>query len=220
MVEKPDAVSRTKLTDEALRHLAPLTHLRYLTLPSTCTDKEPAHLSELNELHQLVLLGETSDAGLSNLRLDRKQQLRTLRITGGEGLQSLAKMSNLRSLHLIGTSVGGGMLASVSHCPRLRVLSVSPVDIDDDDLQPLTRLRLLEYLSLSEGSKVSVAGLLHLASLSKLRALTIDGSRFDAACIPLLKELSNLQMLDFANSKPPEEIMVKLKSALPDVNVK
>jgi uncharacterized protein (TIGR03067 family) len=217
-------LSQTRLNDEAIRHLASMAQLRYLTLPATCGDKGLAHLSELSELRELTLLGDVSDTGLSHLRLNRKKQLRTLRIAGAgvsdRGLQVLAELNNLKTLELRGTSAGTGAISSVSRCTRLRELTIEPVHVDNDDLRPLSNLRSLFYLSLTGDAGVSAAGLEHLSSLSTLWGLRIGGGQFDTNCIPPLKKLPNLRILSFTDREPREEVLVELKSALPDVEIR
>jgi hypothetical protein len=86
----------------------------------------------------------------------------------------------------------------------------------DEDLQLLTNLSQLHCLEL-EGTKVTNAGLVHVAKFKQLRTLDLHGPHITDAGIDSLRGLTNLRRLRCFNTKVSDEKTESLQvESLPD----
>jgi len=131
-------LSRSKISDDGLRHLKKLSKLRelYFDFKKNITDAGLAHLKGLTKLQVLSLWGtKFTDEGLVHL----------------EGLIELQK------LHLDESSLSDAGLVHLRKLTKLQVLSLSGTKITDAGLVNLKGLSELHSLNLCD-TKISDAG--------------------------------------------------------------
>ena len=114
----------------------------------------------------------------------------------GEGLPSLARLPNLRSLSL---DRGAMDDAGLGHLPphlRLAQLSLRGTRVGGPGLAALSRLPNLNSLFLEE-TPLDDAGLAHLPPLPELRTLSLRNTRISVASLPgIIQRFPKLQVLE------------------------
>ncbi|TXT39509.1 MAG: hypothetical protein FD138_55, partial [Planctomycetota bacterium] len=183
-------VRHPRFEDAGLERVATLKSLQKLSLMGTkVTDAGLKHLQGLPDLQELWLDGTTiSDAGLEELFTLKKLKtlyVRGTRVTTAGALRVSAALPNVDVAFTNGTrdttgvtllaGVQDGDLAALSEVPKLLVLRVYDAPLTD-------------------------AGLAHIAALSDLQHLTINGGKFSAEGVKSLSELKKLVMLDLNRS--------------------
>jgi internalin A len=163
-------------TDAGLAKIEGLTGLEALSIgvDSLVTDKGMASIAHLTNLKQLALEGaRVTDAGLAQL----------------------VPLTELQYLWLSNTLIAGRGLDpdKVSGMARLTVLKLQNTPVDDAGLANLSKLANLERLDLTN-TKVTDKGLPYLASLSKLRWLSLNDC--PGVTDEGLKSLLNLKSLE------------------------
>jgi hypothetical protein len=157
-------LGNTKVTDEGLRSLQGLAHLKHLALgregpwdpsrgplpeTSRITDKGLAHLRDLKQLQSLHFRGlAVTDAGLRSL--SGLTGLHTLVLcrtrVQGPGLAELRSLPNLGYIELDGSTVTGAGLGYLSAIRSLGILSVKNVPLSEAGLTSLKQLTSLNNL--------------------------------------------------------------------------
>ncbi|MDB4650145.1 hypothetical protein OAE37_00095 [Pirellulaceae bacterium] len=165
-----------KITDNGIRHLSNLTNLKYLTFEGSHAGLSPDGLDVLSTLPQLesLTIGVKSNACLE--KVGEAKSIRNLSVFGSKaitdsGLEGLAKLSQLTSLHLFSVTLNGDGIA------HLRSL-------------PLSELTL-------QSNNISAKSLRELGSLRSLTGLNIDCNQVDDSCLPSIGKLLNLKRLSF-----------------------
>lgn len=107
----------------------------------------------------------------------------------------LANLPHLRHLKLDETTTKDGDLRSVADLPLLETLKIYRSPLENLDLYYIAKLPSLETLSIGNCHSVTSIGLLHLASMVRLRRLSVRKCNFDVVnlwflhCLPNLVEL-------------------------------
>jgi Leucine Rich repeat len=181
-------LGNTKVTDEGLRSLQGLSHIRNLGLG----EEGPWDFSR----HPLPEASRITDAGLAHLA--GLKQLQTLHIRGlvvtDAGLESLAGLTGMHALALSRTRVQGPGLASLRSLPMLGYLELDGSTVTGKGLGFLSSLKSLGILSL-KGVPLTDEGLTSLKALPSLNNLDIHGSG-----------LSDDQVKDLQKSNPKLKI--------------
>ena len=188
---------RSKMTDEALEHIAGLANLVWLDLGSAPINgqglKQLARLKQLTTL-KLAFTGVSdgtvkyladfpalTDLSLhitpvSDHAMKTLASLKTLTVLdlGGtlvtdDGLKILAARSNYTELHLNGTQVGDEGLAHLAGMTELTTLNVWMTEVTGEDLKPLAGMKKLTTLGI-ENSKVTDRFLESLSAVGLLHA--------------------------------------------------
>jgi len=211
-------VGSTKLKDEDLQLLKPLTNLRQLYLGNTSTsDTGLKHIGGLTELRVLGLIGtKVSDAGLKELAGLRNLEdlyLATTAVTE-EGLQELVSLENLQNLILPESVVTDAGLKVLGKLQNLKQLDLGQAKITDAGLKELGDLKNLDGLSL-EGTGITDAGLKDLGKLPKLTQLDLSQTKISDTGLKELAKLKNLTLLLVAGTQVTEAGLKELKYALP-----
>jgi len=217
-------VSRTRMTDEGITELRPLTGLAVLILPSGITDRAVDELCRLPHLRELTLdQAHLTDAGLSRLvsistleildlsstrvtnaglaELARLPALRRLTLgplITDAGAPHLAKLVSLEGIDISQTQIGDRGLEALATLPRLRSLALGS-GITDRAVARLASSRSIQVLDLSR-SAVTDAGVQALARLKTLEEVSLSRTAVGDACLPALAELSELRMLDLSET--------------------
>ncbi len=138
-------------------------------------------------------------------------------------LAVLEKCPNCRVLELLGAPLTRAGLNHLRHTPDLALLSLSDLDIDDQDLAALshlTKLRHLEVLNTDvssfrsmrlsrlhhlrlldvSGTNVTTAGLKDIAGIP-LNSLSVSGTKIDDGFLKALRENPHLDDLEISNTQ-------------------
>jgi len=144
------SLAATGVSDEQLKDLSGLRHLRKLNLEATeISDLGVRHLARLSELTELSLNSTTvSDAGLARLAGMRKLRRLSLDNTYIEGLGvvHLQTLKELADLSLRGSPVKDAGVAELSRIPSIRRLSLAYSDITSQGMAHLESLPALTEL--------------------------------------------------------------------------
>jgi hypothetical protein len=131
--------ARGFMTDEALRHIAGLSHITHLDLEGSrgLSDEGLQHLARMPQLEYLDLNeypgGKLTDRGLEVLR--HLPNLRSFKMTWQKGISD-AGVANLRfcekleSVDVMGTPTGDGLIEALRGKPALRVLQTGRLVTD------------------------------------------------------------------------------------------
>jgi Leucine-rich repeat (LRR) protein len=191
------SLAGTGVSDELLRNLEGLKHLRKLELGSTeIGDLGVRHLATLSGLEVLDLDGATiSDedlAPLAGLKGLRELRLSHSSITGA-GLRHLRGLSLVR-LNLSSSPINDQGLAHLSGIASLRDLALAYTDVTDAGLAHLESLGTLCRLDLG-GTDIGDKGIRRLGRLRGLSSLLLSYTRITDASMPQLQALEHLQEL-------------------------
>jgi len=200
-----------RVTDDGLRHLAPLNNLKELFLwVNDIGGPGLRHLAELPNLHYLCLNGTNyggkckfTDSSLEYL--EDVKSLRKIRLARGlqitdAGVAHLANLAGLEGLNLYGHPITNAGLAHLKSLNSLKELDLRKTKISSGALMQLRQMKSLEYLKLpsSVTDSVTDADMAYLGELDKLKCLHVgigDGRITDAglshvAKLHRLEELS------------------------------
>jgi Leucine-rich repeat (LRR) protein len=235
-----------QVTDEDMKHLAGLGHLRDLQLATPhVTDKGLAVLAQLRELESVNFwcgVTPVTDKGLK--ALSELPNLKCLwldktRITDA-GLSRLRRLSKLKRLDVSGTHVG--RIKEWPDMPALREFSCSGTGIGDDDIPHLARYSRLQRLTLNETkitgknfdalvnlkdlweisatrTLVTDDGVAQLAGLPKLSRLWLAWTPLTDNCLPHLAELKELTYADLGRTKVTEAPAVDFSKKHPRLHL-
>lgn len=221
-------LSRTKVSDVGLAHLAAATNLEQLEAQGChhLTSIGLAYLAGLKKLKDVKLGGEMFDdsalgpisqlSGLRILGLDdtrvtnlellvQRPDLQRLSVVRAPitpaGLAAVAQLKQLQQLRLRGTKIDDAALAAVGQCTQLKLLDLSETTIGDDGLARLAPLTQLEDLNLWK-TRVTGGGLAPLSGLKSLKRLNLDDDlAVDDAGMPFLSKLEQLEFLHLGDTR-------------------
>jgi Leucine-rich repeat (LRR) protein len=144
---------------------------------------------------------------------------------GPDGWALIGFLPSVVSLTVQQTEVSDAMLAQLRDRREMEILSLMEVDVEDDDLEFLSRLARLKSLhlvrtrvtsdglarvrgltelvnlSLQNCPQVTDQGLAHLAGLVKLRTLDLSRTGISDAGLACLKSLSSLESLNLSETR-------------------
>jgi Leucine-rich repeat (LRR) protein len=216
-------LAATSVTDELLRNLQGLAHLRTLDLGSTeIGDPGAAHLAGLASLVELdlsrTLVSDAALAQLAGLTKLRKLNLSDTQISGA-GLAHLT-MLPLEELRLSNSPVGDQGVANLGKIASLKELALAFTDVTNDGLAELASLGDLKRLDLA-GTDVGDKGLAHVAKLAGLTGLSLDYTRITDSGMPQLEKLTGLTQLGLTRTRLTDKSMktVGQLSQLADLNL-
>ena len=106
---------------------------------------------------------------------------------GDAQLANINSISNIIWLNLAGTEITDAALKQIARLPQLRKLHLERTNIGDDGLKHLKGASQLTYLNLY-GTQVTDAGLEHIQSLPKLEKLYVWKSKVTEAGIAALQK--------------------------------
>ena len=175
-------ISSLRITDDSLKHLQQMPHLKYLNLGIA----PYVTGSGLRYLHKSCQL-TTMFGGLNGF--------------SDNGLKELRRHNTLERLFLWDTSITDSGLAHLAELMKLHTLDLRNTKITDAGLAHLVKLMKLHTLDLSN-TKITDAGLIHLKGLTNLKSLQLWGTRVSDAGLKSLKgfELDGLGIPDEATT--------------------
>jgi len=237
--------NQNKLTNEGVKYLAGLKHLKSLEMTPNgvddfsflegmdslerfggrITDAGLVHLKNRKGIKELVVgffwgNKNFTDAGLAHLK--ELSQLERLDLSGcaitDAGLEHLRNLNKLQWLNVSRTRLSGAGFQHLKGLTELRELHMAATEVVDAGLEHLKGLPQLAVINMS-GSKVTDAGLVHLEGLPKLEVLHLDGNKITDAGLAHLRELSNLRQLNLKDTMVTDDGIKSLKGALPNCSV-
>jgi len=191
----------------------------------------PNHLLYLADLSPAGARGRVVDADLADLTHLRPLQTLNLSQCGkitDAGMQDVAAIAELKEL-MLGTAENPGAritdagLEPLTRLRRLELLDLSQCGrITDEGLKHVARIPALKELhldgGLEPGPRVGDAGLEALASLPRLTELTLAGSTITDAGLPALRDMPSLEILDLSGTAITDAGLAHLKG-LPRLKV-
>ncbi len=176
------SVFGSRVTDQWLTHLEPLTEIRSVDFSITgITDEGVRYLTRFQKIGELGI-GDTytsegiTDASLAHLAtlpaLKRLSLLSVSRVTDA-GLVHLKELTDLEELELDDASISDDGLAHLSGLSKLQRLSLRDTAVTDAGLAHLEGLPRLRTLML-DGTKVTDRGLAHLHGMSELQEVWLQ----------------------------------------------
>jgi len=190
--------SERDLSDSEVACLESLEHLKKLTISpgaSHLTDKSVKSISRLCKLESLDFYGSVTRTCLN--QLNNLTNLKSLHLSvpssqvmpGDELALNLNNLTNLTSLHLGGFPLQDGDLTFLTRLRRLQELVVSSVSLPESTLEHLENMSELKYLNLTGISRATKEDVTHLAGLTKLSDVTLEGQISNVAleslpCLP------------------------------------
>jgi len=173
-----DMALNGRIGSEAMQCLSNLQHLQYLDISECYAIKSAGlwHLIDL-PLKELILCDMFIDLDLKPIGHLSKLQTLNLkyneRITNAN-LVHIGQCLELQSLNIsYCVKIDAEGLEGISHLP-LRYLNVAHISADDTCLQVICKFTELTCLDLSANRAVTDDSFVHVASLTKLRKLTLD----------------------------------------------
>lgn len=173
-------ILRAGLTDRGLGYLKTMPSLKKLCIykESGVTDNGMAHLAHVESLVSLDL-PDITDKGMPSIA--KLKNLKHLHIYGGSyskvtdaALRHLSALQSLEVLLISGRSCTNAGMDYLARLTNLRELYISADSVTDEGLAKLKTLKSLEKLSF--GSKnVTVSGLSHLNAFKNLTDLNVSG---------------------------------------------
>ena len=199
--------SSDRLDDRALPYIAELSSLETLVLGAPVTDEGLRSLAPLKNLKELFLFVKNiRGPGLRHLgKLPNLQYLQVKYtdnkgkyVFGDSSLRYIKDIPSLRRLkvwwRLPITERG---IAYLAQCTQLEEIELSKLPVTDRNLSQLKALPRLKGLDASGGeSKVTDAGMVHVAQMRNLESLGLPSTITDAGAAHLagLKKLKSLQL--------------------------
>jgi hypothetical protein len=151
---------------KAINYLPALNYLN--SLDASRTEIDDKHLKIIDEMSSINSLS-----------------LSETKVTDA-GARRLADLENLEALHLASTQITSDALSALGELENLRILDLSATKVAGN-LAPLAKLPQLEWLVLRD-LMLDEDALQPLAASTSLRRLSLDGSKYPAASIDMLKK--------------------------------
>lgn len=161
-------------------------------------DNGLAGLTRLTALKYLDLdRAEVTDRGLSKLApMQKLEQLAAFATAiTGPAFKDL-KWPSLKSLKFSNTTFKASDIAALATSfPRLEMISLSRVGLDNDCVKELGRCVTVEDLDISDNPRINDAAIPYLVSLKKLRRLEVQSTGINCSSLARLAPLSKLQVI-------------------------
>ena len=219
-------LSGTTITDRGLAHLKGLNELRKLNLPGTqITDAGMAHLKTLPNLQELSLYDtQITDVGLRFLKGMKlvhliipghaKTDTGLMHYLAAIDVKSSNTISATQRLNVESWTMSYDALASaprgLSASSSAQQFDLASWNITDAGLVHLAGLTNLQFLFL-EGTRVTDAGLVHLSELSNLQEIFLSKTKISDAGLVHLTEMSSLQNLGLQRTRITDAGLPHLK---------
>jgi Leucine-rich repeat (LRR) protein len=204
----------TRITDNGLALLKELPKLKSLDLDFTpITDAGFAHVLAMANLEGLNI----SCTGISETGLGRVRELPKLRHisisvpVNDRVTEHLKSLPNLTSLFVSGQP-NDDCLARLETLPRLTEFTLQFSQVSDASVASLKGLPNLVSLSLRETpvGDAALARLHDLKAWSKLRSLSLEGTRITDACVAHLQGMSDLEAIYLARTRLSDAVIPRL----------
>jgi internalin A len=221
-------LSNTDVTDAGLVHLQQLTKLKQLSLSGTnVTSDGVAHLQKLlpncimmPTAQQLARRPQDLPLWPVGQRPSREVLLAKIKDLGGQvEVDPNQEDQPIVELMLFDSDISdAGLLRLLAEMPELRRLNTRHLLIGDAVAEALTQYSQLEFVALDD-SRITDKSLRHLATLPKLRELTVTSTRITDQGLAYLKDSPSLRTLVVGFTRVTKAGIVDLKAASPKCGV-
>jgi hypothetical protein len=207
-----------RFTAKGWMTLQSLTHLAHICTPYGLTDAEMAGIATLQTVDEMEIVAtKLTDAGLASIA--KLRNLKVLHLEGtpmmtDEGLKVLATLPKLRHLRLSGPFTDKG-LAYLAQAPALKVMWLETPRATEEGLRHLARIASLERLTVPWLDQISDRGMTYLRAMPKLKALGVGDARSLDAGVVALASLANLEVLALKGSPALTDSALKPLPAMP-----
>ena len=213
-------LSGPSIDDDSVRSLANLNNLAALSLQQTAvTDQGFKSLAPLKKLTELTLYGTpVTDDSLNIIAAFpalQKLRLRGTKVTGSGIGDAFAKMVLVVDLDLSETAFSNDGLASIGKMKNLRSLNLWLTQVDDDGVALLVEQTKLTLLNLDNVSGVTDRSLPLIATMQDLELLHLGGTSITAKGIENLYGLKSLKTLFITRLGLTQDDVAKVKAAMP-----
>ncbi|MCC6510837.1 MAG: hypothetical protein IT423_17165 [Pirellulaceae bacterium] len=144
--------------------------------------------------------------------------LQKLELTGSKvtsaGVQKLAGLKNLYTLHLSNTQVDDSGLKALSQLSNLGILSLANTKVTDAGVAELAAIPRLEMLTL-DGTAITDEALKTISKMTNLVELTLTYTKVTDVGAEYLKSLTKLERLKIHETQVSLDKMKELSNALP-----
>lgn len=183
------SLSRYKITDDGVRHLAGMTRLHKLELKEIpITDASASVFEKMTGVTEL---------NLSNTKV------------GDAVLKQVARMKKLNELDLSRTCITDAGVKHLASCTELSAILVRGNRVTDESLRWLSRIPSLKRI-IADQTAVTVAGLKLLKPLANLTQLSLDGTALDDEACGLLAGYGTLESLSLEATRITGTGLLKL----------
>lgn len=174
------SLSRYKITDNGVRHLAGMTRLHKLELKEIpITDASAPVFKHMTGVMSLVL---------SNTKV------------GDAVLEQIARMKKLQELDLNHTRITDAGIKHLTTCSKLSAILVASTQITDESLRWLSRIPSLKRI-IADKTAITVAGLKLLKPLANLTYLSLNNTTLDDEACGVLASYETLDGLNLEGTQ-------------------
>ena len=246
-LERVAIFDSNNITDLGLTYLEGLDRLNHLTLCRVnVTDEGLKQIGLIKSLHSLDLqhLAITNEGMKHLAKLDLKTLiLANCRVDGG-GLKALDAAANLSSLRLYNLPFGDSDMAELNRFKGLRHLAIEGTNLTEEAFDALVPSKELLDLNMgaelssdialakvatkfpnllilvTNGRKVTDAGLGELTKRPSIIRLTLNGSSITDSGLKLFDKMPALQAIDLIGTDVSKEAIDSLKSRRPGLQIR
>lgn len=208
------------VTDEQLKVVGHISGLQNLDLRDCAISNAGlAHLTGLEKLRALRLSGKSGATTVDDAGMESVAKLTNLRALlldylwiSEVGLAELAPLKDLSELYLSQTLVGDEALDVLKQFPKLSKLRLSRTQVTSQGLEKLVPLSGLTEVDLSECSQIFDDGMTHLGQVTSLKRLNLWRVALTDYGVEQLAPLVNLEWLNLDNTQLSDAGLDALKN--------
>lgn len=182
-------------------------------------DTSLAHVAELKSLKEIFVFGTpTTDKGLAFIKdlpqLDSIDVSET-KVTAAS-IQTLKNFPEMRILGLKGVAGAKTLIPKMTTSKRLEILNLADTGLDDSDMNQLSKINNLHFLTVDSNPKISNEG---IKPFKNLIVLNVAATGITPAAKETLKAMPNLRVLTISKENWPASEVQKLIAELPNLDV-
>lgn len=182
-------------------------------------DTSLAHVAELKSLKEIFVFGTpTTDKGLAFIKdlpqLDSIDVSET-KVTAAS-IQTLKNFPEMRILGLKGVAGAKTLIPKMTTSKRLEILNLADNGLDDSDMNQLSKINNLHFLTVDSNPKISNEG---IKPFKNLIVLNVAATGITPAVKETLKAMPNLRVLTISKENWPASEVQKLIAELPNLDV-
>jgi len=207
-----------RLSGKGWQTLQTLPRLTHICTPYGLTDEEMAGIATLQTVDEMEIDADRlTDAGLASIA--KLRNLKVLHLVGtsmmtDEGLKALAALPRLRHLRLSGPFTDKG-LAYLAAAPSIKVMWLETPKATEEGLRELSQIRTLERLTVPWLDLITPRSIASLQAMPRLKALGVGDALNADAGVASLASLSNLEVLALKGSPALTDNGLKPLAAMP-----
>ena len=211
----------TLITDPWLEQLGGLTNLRVISLASAKSSgagyKFLGNLKRLESANfHTAPVDDAGIAGISKVPSHERLEIVHTHFTDA-GAQPLAKLVNLERLQLGSRKATGAAIKPLTGLKKLRELDLHDGQASVEGVRHASEIQSLRVLRIY--GPIKDEGAQHLAKLKNLEVLLVPGTQITDASLEVFAGLTRLKRLEIQGNKVTDAAIVKLKAAIPGLEV-